>query len=292
MLQNCAVHARHARERYMNGTGINGARSIASVRQHYEVEKALATRLRQASREERRALYPALYDELLRRVPDHPLLQRTHESVARAVAYHIDTLRPFINADTTFLEIGCGDCSLSLALAPQVKQLYAIDVSTQITSQMALPPNFQLRISDGTSIPVPAGSVDVAFSNQLMEHLHPDDALEQLLQIFAALAPAGRYLCVTPNRLNGPHDVSRGFDATATGLHLHEYTVRELVTILKKAGFRRVEAYFTSQRVRTSTAPAIALEAVLGCLPGTLRRTLASTGPLRKILGIKVIAAK
>jgi SAM-dependent methyltransferase len=278
----------------MSGAATNGGRSSASVRRHYEIEKALAARLRAASKEERRALYPALYDELLRQVPDHPLLhtQRTPESVARAVAYHIDTLRPFINADTTFLEIGAGDCSLSLALAPRVKQLYAIDVSSEITSQMALPPNFQLRISDGTTIPVPAGSVDVAFSNQLMEHLHPDDALEQLHQIFTALAPGGRYLCITPNRLNGPHDVSRGFDATATGLHLHEYTVRELAGIMKKAGFRRVRAYFTQGHFCTLTAPAIALEGALACLPRSLRRTLASTGPLRKVLGIKLVVTK
>jgi len=272
----------------------NGARSFTSVRRHYEVEKALAAQLRQASKEERRALYPAIYDELLRRVPDHPLLhtQRTPESVARAVQYHIDTLRPFIKPDTTFLEIGAGDCSLSLALAPRVKQLYAIDVSSEITSQMALPPNFQLRISDGTSIPVPPGSVDFAFSNQLMEHLHPDDALEQLLQIFTALAPGGRYLCVTPNRLNGPHDVSRGFDTTATGLHLHEYTVSELARIMKKAGFRRVQAYFTQGHLCTSTAPTTLLEGALACLPRSLQRTLASTGPLRRILGIKLIGTK
>jgi SAM-dependent methyltransferase len=278
----------------MNSTTMHGARSLTSVRRHYEVEKALAAQLREASKEQRRALYPALYDELLRLVPDHPLLhtQRTPESVARAVEYHIDMLRPFIDANTTFLEIGAGDCSLSLALAPRVKQLYAIDVSAEITSQMTLPPNFQLRISDGTSIPVPSGSVDMAFSNQLMEHLHPDDALEQLTQIFAALAPGGRYLCVTPNRLNGPHDVSRGFDTTATGLHLHEYTVRELAEIMKKAGFRRVQAYFTSGHLCTSTAPAIALEGALACLPRSLQWILASTRALRKALGIKLIATK
>ena len=132
----------------------------------------------------------------------------------------------------------------------------------------------------------------MAFSNQLMEHLHPDDALEQLTQIIAALAPGGRYLCVTPNRLNGPHDVSRGFDTTATGLHLHEYTVRELAGIMKKAGFRRVQAYFTSGHLCISTAPAIALEGALACLPRSLQWTLASTRPLSKALGIKLIATK
>ncbi len=42
----------------------NDQRPASLVRQHYEVEKELADRLRQASREERRTLYGAVYDEL------------------------------------------------------------------------------------------------------------------------------------------------------------------------------------------------------------------------------------
>ena len=61
--------------------------------------------------------------------------------------------------------------------------------------------NFELIISDGISIPVPAGSIDFAYSNQLMEHLHPDDAESQLENVFTALRPGGAYLCITPNRL-------------------------------------------------------------------------------------------
>ena len=61
-----------------------------------------------------------------------------------------------------------------------------------------------------------------------MEHLHPDDALEQLQNIYSALVPGGIYLCITPNRLSGPQDVSRDFDMVATGFHLKEYTISEL----------------------------------------------------------------
>jgi SAM-dependent methyltransferase len=270
------------------------ARGAAQVREHYEVEKALAARLRQASRDERRTLYPAVYDELMRRVHDHPLLhtQRAPEDVARIVAYQLDMLSPFINLDTVFLEVGAGDCAVSLALARKVKQVYAIDVSSEMTSRVVPPPNFQLLLSDGTSIPVPLGSIDVAFSNQLMEHLHPDDASEQLREIFAALAPGGRYLCVTPNRLNGPHDVSRGFDTTATCLHLREYTVQDLVPIMKQTGFRRVQVYFASRHLCAPTGVVAAIEAALECLPVAIRRMLASSGPLRKILGIRLLATK
>ena len=79
--------------------------------------------------------------------------------------------------------------------------------------------------------------------DQLMEHLHPDDALDQLQNIFTALTSAGVYLCITPNRLNGPHDISMYFDEVATGFHLHEYTITELSDLFKKVGFSKVRVY-------------------------------------------------
>jgi hypothetical protein len=59
-----------------------------------------------------------------------------------------------------------------------------------------------------------------------MEHLHPEDALEQLQKIRRTLARGGVYVCITPNRVNGPHDVSGLFDDEARGLHLREYSTR------------------------------------------------------------------
>jgi SAM-dependent methyltransferase len=269
-------------------------RDPARVRAHYEIERSLAERLRNASKQERRELYPALYDELMRRVEDHPLRHsvRSPEEIATSVAYYLGMLEPFIRPESVFLEIGAGDCALTLAMASKVKQVYAIDVSLEATAHVVPPTNFRLVISDGTSIPVPAGSIDLAFSNQLMEHLHPDDALEQLREIYTALAPGGRYLCATPNRLNGPHDISRGFDTTATGLHLREYTVRELVPIMRRAGFQRVQIYYPSRHLRASAAPVEMIEAVLETLPSSLRRKLASREPLRQILTIRLVATK
>jgi hypothetical protein len=64
--------------------------------------------------------------------------------------------------------------------------------------------------------------------------------MEQLHNIAKALKPGGRYICITPNRLNGPHDVSSGFDEVARGFPLHEYTHGELGRALRDAGFHRV----------------------------------------------------
>ena len=107
-------------------------------------------------------------------------------------------------------------------LAKYVQRVYAIDVSDEISGKTKLPHNCNLILSDGTSIPVDPGSVDIAYSNQLMEHLHPDDAVEQLYHIHEALKPGGMYICITPNRLCGPHDISRSFDDTPRGFHLRE----------------------------------------------------------------------
>jgi hypothetical protein len=51
-------------------------RDPALLRQHYEVERELAVRLRSATREQRRSLYGSLYNELYQRVPQHPQLRR------------------------------------------------------------------------------------------------------------------------------------------------------------------------------------------------------------------------
>lgn len=51
-------------------------RSLEQIREHYEMEKELANRLRFATKQERRTLYSSLYDQLFTRVPHHPQLTR------------------------------------------------------------------------------------------------------------------------------------------------------------------------------------------------------------------------
>ena len=54
--------------------------------------------------------------------------------------------------------------------------------------------NLDIVITDGVSLPVEPGSVDVAYSDQLMEHLHPDDAVAQLENVVRAIRPGGVYI--------------------------------------------------------------------------------------------------
>jgi len=134
----------------------------------------------------------------------------------------------------------------------------------------------------------------VVFSNQLLEHLHPDDALEHLRSVYAVLAPGGVYVCVTSNRLYGPRDVSGYFEDCPTGLHLHEYSAREVQSLFAAQGFVGVR-FFCGARGWFVPFPywmVAAAERVLERLPGWLRRSIADTAPMRAFLGLRIRAMK
>jgi ubiquinone/menaquinone biosynthesis C-methylase UbiE len=209
---------------------------------HYDVERQLALKLKHAPKDQRRVLYTAVYDELYRRVEDHPrnfqrnATQHRAREVQRKVAY----LRPMLGPDATFLELGPGDCAVTHAMCPFVGQAIAVDVANEAARPQDRPANFKLIISDGSSIPADDASVDLVFSDQLMEHLHPDDALDQLKEVARVLKRGGKYFCITPSRMTGPHDITRYFDAPEPqGLHLKEYTFAELDKLFCEAGLSR-----------------------------------------------------
>jgi SAM-dependent methyltransferase len=260
-------------------------------RKHYEVEVELAGRLRRASKEQRlEGLYASIYNERLERIPTHPLLVRAGDAEARdrASSMQLRLLAPLLTPRMVFLEVGPGDCALALAVASRVKCVYAVDVSNALAGEERSA-NFHLVSSNGVDIPVPPSSVDLAYSNQVLEHLHPDDAYDHLRSIYRALVPGGRFICITPNRLSGPWDISRHFDTTATGLHLKEYTISEEVDLLAEVGFTvsLFSSYYGFRILSLPKQPVRAFESFLEALPRRVRRPAASC-----LAAIKVMATK
>ncbi|MGZ4168714.1 MAG: class I SAM-dependent methyltransferase [Solirubrobacteraceae bacterium] len=282
-----------------DSTHTGDARSRERLRAHWEIERELADRLRAASRDERTTLYGTVYDELFRRVPDHPQVVRKASPQDRQASVQgtRDLLVRFLAPGETFLEIGAGDCAVSLSMTDRAGHVYAVEVSREIAHTEAAPPNFELLITDGRAIPVAPESVDLAYSNQLIEHLHPDDAAEQVANVFAALRAGGRYICLTPNRLLGPADISQYFeDEVANGFHLREYSERELRDLFRSAGFGTVRTlvHLRGRRRAAPLAPFAAAEAAFESLPRPARLALKRTRPVRKVLdpGGGVIAIK
>jgi SAM-dependent methyltransferase len=274
-------------------------RTEAQIRRHYLVERGLAERLRNAPDAERRGLYPKIYDELFARLPDHPQLRAIGDPAAharrmRSVEWQFAFLRRALTLRSRFMEVGAGDCALSRRVAGHVERVYAVDVSEKVMRPGRRAPNLVAVLSDGVLIPVPEGSVDVAFSNQLIEHLHPRDAAAQLAEIHRALAPGGRYFCITPNRFYGPRDVSAHYDEAASGLHLKEYSALELRALLLATGFEEVR-FYAGGRGRFARVPyalVAAFEAALARLPRRLSKRLADNAPARALLGLRVEAVK
>jgi SAM-dependent methyltransferase len=266
------------------------------IKEHYEIEKELANRLRNGSIEERHFLYSAVYDELFRRVPYHSqLTKKTFPQERLQFIHHqMKLIKRFIDENTIFMEIGSGDCALSFEVSKYVKQVYAIDVSNEITKAKDVPENFHLILSDGCSIPVSEASVHVSYSDQLIEHLHVDDAVVQLQNICQSLVPQGVYICITPNRLTGPHDISKYFDEVATGFHLKEYTFTDLDRLFKQAGFSKVTFYIGGRGIYIQVPKLlmILIEKVLSSMKPSFRRVVAQNDPASILLKIHIVGTK
>jgi SAM-dependent methyltransferase len=192
------------------------------------------------------------------------------------------------------MEIGSGDCLLSLEVCKSTGLVYAADVCESISRNHPTPANFKLLIFDGIVLPVPARSVDLVYSNQVLEHLHPEDLVAHLESIYRSLNDNGCFVCVTPSRVGGPWDISFHFDRDCRGLHMREYTYHDLVKMLHLIGFRNVVAFVGGQGVYWSfpLCPILWLERILEAMPWFFQSRLARTAPLRAFLGIRLAATK
>ena len=182
----------------------------------------------------------------------------------------LQLLSKLVTRDSAFLEVGATDCSLSLDLAESVKRVYAVARSAVITGTRRFPANFHLIAAEGNCVPVPQASIDVAYSNGLVDHLDPEQTREQLANVQRALTRGGLFICCARNRLLGAEPGSS---------RLHTFS--ELRTMLRKVGFRTV-----AQHARNMT------------LPGPLVQLLELFGArarspwLREMLEIRLIARK
>lgn len=272
-------------------------RTHDEIKHDYEIEKALADKLRNATQEERKTLYPQVYSEYFEKVKKAPQIirkQNTREK-ERYVLKQLNQFKHLLKPTMTFVEVGAGDCALSMTVASHVKKAYALEVSDHISLTREKPDNFEVITFDGLHFPFEDNSVDFVYSNQLMEHLHPDDAASQLSEIYRILKKGGMYYCITPSRLNGPHDISKYFDKQSTGFHLKEYTHGELDRMFSACGFSKRRSVIAAKGRYYFSLPVFMItvfENILGLLPHSLRHKLASFVPFKVLLGIKFTGIK
>jgi SAM-dependent methyltransferase len=269
---------RNRLEKILREEGVS--RPVDEVIAQYEYERAAAQRLLNASREERRKLYGEVYDNLFKQFPTHPELTQQNSPKRRVeLKRRLDVIKRLLSPQTKFAEIGAGDCEFAKMVASQVEVAYALEVSFEkVLQEEANGGNLALVPFDGLEIPLPNDSIDVAYSHQVLEHLHPEDAIEHLREVYRILKPGGYYLCVTPHRFRGPSDISRYFTREATALHLKEYTYEELYKKFHQVGFLKVWGYTPTRRIPIHFVPVvfnIVIERMIAPLPYSLRKKVA-----------------
>jgi SAM-dependent methyltransferase len=230
-------------------------RTVEGAWRHYQVESEIARRLMKADREERKRIFATMYDELFAAVPDHPRLTRRDDShrTAEANAHKLRAFGPFLGPDKVVVEFAPGDCEFGAVIAPQVRKVYGVDISDQRQQGRQWPDNFQLVLYDGYRLPeIAPDSVDLVFSDQFLEHLHPEDAEDHLKLVLRILKPGGSYVISTPHAQSGPWDVSRYFSDVAEGFHLKEWTYTELARTVQRVGYSKFQPLWSKRGVSLS----------------------------------------
>lgn len=216
-------------------------------RSAYDLERALADQLRNASKADRRRLTREVYAEIARHDHSHGHMLSPAQ-VDRYTAGQAFSYLRWIAGASSALEIGAGEGYLSAHLAagnPNAR----IVVTDVVPGSAPLPVNASFVQAEGWSLPFADESFDFVYSSQVVEHIHPQDVLDHFCDVLRLLRPGGCYGFDTPSGLTGPHDVSRGFTSVATGLHLKEWTYGEISPVLRAAGFRMLRTRLLPGRV-------------------------------------------
>lgn len=221
-------------------------RNEERLRIHYEVERSIAEKLKHANKEERKAIYHTMYDELFKKIPDHSRLNRRKSPVKskKAVELNYRFLKKHLKNVNSFMEFAPGDGKLAVKIAEKIPEVFAVDISNQLDKNEEVPENMKLIIYDGYQLNHPTESVNLVFSNQLIEHFHPEETLEHFNLVYSLLKPSGTYIFKTPHRYSGPWDISRYFSNEPEGFHLKEWTYNELIKLARETGFKNIVTYF------------------------------------------------
>jgi len=194
-------------------------------------------KLRESTKKERRRLVPEAYDAIFRLRWGEVETSTPEKRTAGTNRRLVKALIMLCKHDDRVLEVGCGRGYTCLKIAPYVRSIVGIDASKsniEETRDLLLKhniTNFQIYHTLADSLPkyFTPQSFDKIISIDALEHLHPDDYLTHLSDAFEMLRPGGYYIAVGPNRLTGPHDVTRIVYPDATepmGFHLNEFSAR------------------------------------------------------------------
>lgn len=215
------------------------------LREYYDMGCKLHTKImREQSMEKRVALYQEMYDWCF------GFLERHGLTICLGFSPGFIEKKWDVFRGKDVLDYGCGYGQSTAYLAQHAKSVCGLDASSVCVEharrEYGTIANARFVVHSSPLLAFADASFDSVYSNDLLEHLHPDDALIHLKEIVRVLRPGGQYLLWTPPAEVGPSDGTKWFFPQRQGFkpicgHLKEYTGAELEAVARRAGFSTVE---------------------------------------------------
>jgi 2-polyprenyl-3-methyl-5-hydroxy-6-metoxy-1,4-benzoquinol methylase len=233
--------------RYKKNYGIRDKDEITEsmVLRHWELERSLTKELLESNPANRWEVFSRCYGRLYRELDWLNELVGTSQTPAIA-SWHRVWSSLVGEPPKRILEVGSGRGETIAGLAERGHVCTAAEITRERGERYATTTErLSWTTCDGVHLErfEEPNTYDVVLSDELLEHLPPDDVLDHFKGVFAVLKNGGRYIFCTPHEASGPCDVSRVFGCEEPlGMHLKEYTYRELARLCAQAGFRETAA--------------------------------------------------
>jgi len=221
------------------------------ILRHWELEKELTGRLLNSQSDNRLEIFETCYSRLYSELKW--LNEFVHEGASIATKEKeyqkwLELIGPPFSQRV--YEVGSGKAELISYIARHGYSCTATEITAERGKKYSSS-DVSWKSSDGVHLGryEQQESCDVVISDQVIEHIHPEDTLDHFCGVYGILKPRGRYIFRVPHRFTGPHDISRVFNCEkALGMHLREMTFQEIRTLSKTAGFTDVGVVLIDSR--------------------------------------------
>jgi SAM-dependent methyltransferase len=221
--------------------GLGDEVGIEHVKKHAELEAELTDELIGSIRENRWEVFSTAYTKLYRNLPWLNLGSPPHNIDVDLRAWGV-----LVGRKGRVFEIGSGKGRLIEFLAERGNKCCATEITSERGERLTSPNlDIEWHRTDGVNLSLfeHEGSFDYVISDQVVEHLHPDDLQTHFENAYKILKEGGLYIARTPHRSAGPHDLSQVFGLSeSVFMHLHEFGYGDFQALMKAAGFSSLYA--------------------------------------------------
>ena len=172
----------------------------------------------------------------------------------------VSVLRPELEGKS-ILDVGCGAGDFLLSCARSIRHGALLGLDVFAKDMQIAEKTLEFKRSDVVRFDV-AQPFDVAITDNVYEHIAPQDIDDHLSSIARALKPGGTAIILTPHRAFGPWDVTRIVDNSycgwvpARGTHINESTYTELSERMRAHGFVNLRTIHPKVRLGIKSQPA------------------------------------